>query len=277
MNDETKPALVEQELTEQVENSISEIGPPISHPPQIQNESMLERMAMNPDVDVDKFERLMAMQERVMDREAEMLYVKAMIAVQREVEAITRDKLNPNTHSRFASLEAMKKAVVPVYTEHGFALSYGEGETTKEKMVRVTCKVMHLGGHSENFFYDCPIDDAGIKGAPNKTPTHGKASGVSYGERYILKLIFNLTIQDEDDDGNAAGGNLANYEKISESQVNELDAKIRENGIEMAGFMTWLKTDLGCDKIEDIRLKSWRTVNNRIKSAIRYAKNGDKK
>jgi hypothetical protein len=37
------------------------------------------------------------------------------------------------------------------------------------------------------------------------TKTHAMGSGVSYGMRYLLRMIFNLAI-DYDDDGNAAGG-----------------------------------------------------------------------
>ena len=235
-------------------------------PEESQMVSMIERMAMSPDVDVEKLERLMAMQEKMLDREAEQAYTRAMVAVQSNIQAVTRDKINPQTHSKFVSLEAMKKVVVPVYTQEGFALSYGEGESTKENSVRVTCKVMHSGGHSENFFYDCPIDDKGIAGKVNKTPTHGKASAVTYGERYILKLIFNITIQDEDDDGNAAS-HIVEY--IDEDMVNILHSKLTENEIDEKKFYSWLKRDLKVDGLENISMQAYKTVTARIDSAIR--------
>lgn len=231
--------------------------------------SMIERMAMSPDVDVDKLERLMVMQEKMLDRSAEQEYTRAMVAVQNEIRAVTRDKLNPQTHSRFVSLEAIKKVVVPVYTANGFALSYGEAESTKEDNVRVTCKVMHSGGHSENFFYDCPIDDKGIAGKTNKTPTHGKASAVTYGERYILKLIFNITIQDEDDDGNAASQMV---EYITEEMSNILDSKLEENEIDRKKFDSWLKRDLKVNSLEEVSMQAYKTVDARINSAVRAKK-----
>lgn len=249
------------------ENELVEIEPEES-----QMVSMIERMAMSKDVDVEKLERLMVMQEKMLNREAEQAYTCAMVAVQGNIEAVTRDKMNPQTHSRFVSLEAMKKVVVPVYTKEGFALSYGEAESTKENNVRVTCKVMHSGGHSESFFYDCPIDDKGIAGKVNKTPTHGKASAVTYGERYILKLIFNITIQDEDDDGNAASHII---EYIDEDLVNLLHSKLTENEIDEKRFYSWLKRDLKCDSLDDISIQAYKTVNARIDSAIR-AQNKDK-
>ena len=235
-------------------------------PEESQMVSMIERMAMSPEVDVEKLERLMAMQEKMLDREAEQAYTRSMVAVQGEIEAVTRDKVNPQTHSKFVSLEAMKKVVVPVYTREGFALSYGEADCPKENHVRVSCKVMHSGGHSEVFFYDCPIDDAGIAGKVNKTPTHGKASAVTYGERYILKLIFNITIQDEDDDGNAASQMV---EYITEEMANILDSKLEENEIDKKKFNDWLKRDLKVVSLDKVSMKAYKTVDARINSAIR--------
>lgn len=190
--------------------------------------AMIERMVMNPEVDASKMQLILDMKHSEEDRDAEKAYTRAMVRTQKGLRAVTRDKVNPQTRSSYPSLEAMAKAVVPAYTAEGLAISYGEGVTDKQDQIRVTCKVMHEDGHSENFFYDCPVDDKGIAGKVNKTATHGKASGVSYGQRYLLKMIFNVTIQDEDDDGNAAG---KEYEElISDDQYSALTDII--NGIE---------------------------------------------
>ncbi len=231
--------------------------------------SMIERMASNPDVDVDKLERIMAMQEKMLDRESEQEYTRAMVRVQASLTGITRDKHNPQTHSMFVSLEAMKKAVVPAYTKEGFALSYGEGDSGKPDIIRITCKVMHESGHSELFFYDNPVDDKGIKGNVNKTPTHGKSSAVTYAERYILKLIFNLTIQDEDDDGNAAGHMP---EPITEEQSMKIHALITDNDLPMDKFMQHLKSGYKIESIDDIPAEHYKRVIHKINSTIEASK-----
>lgn len=184
---------------------------------------MLSKLASDSSVSADKFELILKMKASEESGSGEKAYIKAMVSVQAEIPAITKDKNNPQTHSKFASVEAIKKIVTPVYTKHGFALSFGEGIPAKEGDIRVTCDVMHEEGHVKHYFYDCPIDDKGIQGKANKTETHGKASGVSYGERYLLKLIFNLAIQDEDDDGNYAGNQL-----ILEDQIDAIEALLLE-------------------------------------------------
>jgi len=242
--------------------------PPATVPattPENQMISMIERMVMNPEVDADKMQKIIDMKNSEEDREAEKAYTRAMVSTQQSLKAVTRDKTNNQTHSNYPSLEAMAKAIVPAYTANGLAISYGEGNCPHEGQIRVTCKVMHEAGHSENFFYDCPVDNKGIKGNVNKTETHGKASGVSYGQRYLLKLIFNVTIQDEDDDGNAAGNNI---ERISEDQALTIHSMLTDNDLDVAAFESWLSRDLKCHGINNVSVDSYEFVVNQIKAKI---------
>jgi len=244
-------------------------------PPALENNmiSVIERMASNPEVDVEKLERVMAMQITILDREAEQEYTRAMVRVQSGLSGITRDKHNPQTHSMFVSLEAMKKAVVPSYTKEGFALSYGEGDSGKPDVIRITCKVMHSNGHSETFFYDNPVDDKGIKGNVNKTPTHGKSSAVTYAERYILKLIFNLTIQDEDDDGNAAGKNI---ETITEDQCKKIHALVTDNDLGAGRLDKLIKSCYHIDDLSDLPSAQYKSIISKINTAIEAKRESEK-
>lgn len=49
-----------------------------------------------------------------------------------------------------------------------------------------------------------PADGKGAKGGDVMTKTHAAGSAMSYGQRYLLKMIFNLAVGD-DDDGQKAG------------------------------------------------------------------------
>jgi len=57
--------------------------------------------------------------------------------------------------------------------------------------------------------YTCPpmpADGKGPQGAAVMSKTHATGSALTYAQRYLLKLIFNLAIGDDDDDGNSAAG-----------------------------------------------------------------------
>jgi len=161
--------------------------------------------ALEKGVDADSLEKLLNMQERVLDRQAEQAYSQAMVEVQSKMPVIETNCENPTTRSKYADIGQINKQITPIYTGEGFALSFGEGKPAIESEIRVVCDVMHSQGHSKHYFVDMPLDVAGIQGNRNMTETHGTGSAFTYGRRYLTKLIFNLNTGD-DDDGNSAGG-----------------------------------------------------------------------
>ena len=244
-----------------------EVAIPVSTDPTIAMIHVIERAAVNPDVDIDKMERLMDMQERMMDRNAETEFNQAMSLAQSEVGFVNVDLKNGQTHSKYASYVQMDRALRPVYTKHGFALSFNTEATDKPDMVRVLCYVTHKAGHTRNYSIDMPADGKGAKGGDVMTKTHATGAASSYGMRYLLKLIFNVAIGEDDTDGNIEPEVLPVY--ITENQVNTLHAKITDNKVSMKGFMKWMNSELKVKKLEDIPEKFYKHVDKRIDSAIR--------
>lgn len=211
--------------------------------------AMLERVALNPDVTADKLERLLAIQERVMAKRAEDEFNAAMTAAQSETGRISADASNPQTKSRYATYARLDSVLRPIYTKHGFALSFGEGVTDKQEYVRVICYVSHRGGHTRMYHRDMPADGKGAKGGDVMTKTHAGGAAQSYGMRYILKGVFNVAIGDEDNDGN-------DYERITETQAADLDALIEEVKADRAKFLEYMQIE----KIEDMPAKAFKTA-----------------
>lgn len=166
---------------------------------------MAEQLALNPEVSVDKLEKMLDMQERILDRQAKQDFVAAMVKVQQDIPAIKKGKQNKQTNSSYADLDFINSIIKPIYTREGFSLTFGTDGAVIPETVRIVCDVLHAGGHSKTYTYDAPIDDKGIKGSVNKTATHARASATTYAQRYLVKMIFNITLTDEDDDGNKAG------------------------------------------------------------------------
>mgnify|MGYP000415507327 CR=1 FL=1 len=100
---------------------------------------IIERAAINPEVDIDKMERLMAMKERMDSKDAESLFNKAMTAAQGEMKRVSADAQNPQTRSKYASYAALDKALRPIYTENGFALSFDTEDGAIDGCMRVVC------------------------------------------------------------------------------------------------------------------------------------------
>jgi len=195
--------------------------------------SVIERAALNPEIDVTKMERLLAMQERILDRQAEQAYAQAMMQAQQEMPAVVVNKENKQTNSRYADLEAVNRIVTPIATKHGFSVSFNTDQSPLENHVQIVATVMHTSGHKRVYSYDAPMDDAGIAGKINKTPTHARASSISYGQRYLLKLIFNLTVSGEDNDGNGQtddrGVNVEAIKELGRKEMLEKFLAYQEN------------------------------------------------
>jgi ERF superfamily len=165
---------------------------------------MIERAARDPSIDIDKLGRLLIMRERENARLAEQAFCTALAEAQTEMVPVVADSNNPQTRSRYASYAALDRAVRPIYTKHGFGLTFNTDDAPGLEQARVVCDVCHSGGHTRRYRIDMPVDGKGARGGDVMTKTHAMGSGISYGMRYLLRMIFNLAI-DQDDDGNGAG------------------------------------------------------------------------
>jgi hypothetical protein len=211
---------------------------------------VISKAAGDPSVDVNKLERLMAMHERITEREAEKAFNVSMSACQAEMKQISADATNPQTRSKYATYAKLDSELRPVYTRHGFALSFDEGES-KPEMVRVVCIVSHIGGHSRTYHRDMPADGKGAKGGDVMTKTHAAGAAGSYGARYLLKGIFNVAIGEHDDDGNGAAGG-GNGKRLDENAYADhlaaIDAAADEGALKKAFGAAWS----AAEKINDI-------------------------
>ena len=247
-----------------------EIAIPMSNDPAIAMIQVIERIALNPEVDVDKMEKVMAMQERMMDRSAEAEFNKAMTQVQANMPVIPKDAYNEHTKSYYSKHETIVKAIKPIYTKEGFAISFSESEVpqleNKPRQIKIVGVLRHRSGHSETYFTILPIDDAGIAGTKNKTGVQGTGSTITYGRRYLTCMIFDVATGD-DTDGNAPEVEQRTY--ITEEQVNKLDSKIRENDVSMKGFLTWMNRELKIKSLDTVPDNFYDYVDQQIDKAIK--------
>src|SRR6516165_9520708 len=131
---------------------------------------MVERVIRDPSIDIARLQQILEMKERMDARSAEQAFDVNLNAVQQDLEPVRRDADNPQTRSKYATYKALDQAVRPVYTKHGFGLSFDTGELDKENMVRVLCYVS-CAGHRRTYHIDMPADGKGAKGSDVMTKT----------------------------------------------------------------------------------------------------------
>lgn len=203
-------------------------APMISIDPMV---SMIERVALDPNADIEKLERMLQMKER-MDSAAEMrAFNDAFAKCQREIPTVLRNKRNQQTNSNYADLAAIESAVMPTVNAHGFSMRFFPTASPLEGHYGVDCVVSHECGHTETHHADIPADATGMKGTANKTATHAFGSTMSYGRRYLLAMIWNIATSD--DDGN--GGSQS--KSITSDQFVELQNLIEDSGADLDKFL----------------------------------------
>ena len=195
---------------------------------------MIERAASDPNVDVEKMERLFAMKERAMDRAAEQAFNAAMAQTQAQMGRISADATNKQTGSKYPTYGKLDAALGPIYTALGFALSFSSGDGAPEGCVRVICYVSHSDGHTRTYQADMPNDGKGAKGGDVMTKTHAAGAAFTYGQRYLLKMIFNVAIGEDDTDGNMPA------DTITEEQAMDLEALADDVGANKPAFLKFI-------------------------------------
>jgi len=224
---------------------------------------MVERVASNPEIDADKIQKILDMQLQVMDRTARDEFYAAMNKVQADLPIVTRDAVNAQTQSKYAKIEAIAKAIKPVYTREGFSMSFSQGESGVENHIRIDGVLRHASGHSENTYnIILPVDNVGIKGTVNKTMVHATGSTLTYGRRYLTCMMFNVATED-DTDGNQPF-EPPPIKFISKPQIKQIQEMVEAAGEDMAKLVKWCKAE----SIETIPVNKYATVVKRLNEKI---------
>lgn len=193
--------------------------------------SMIERVALDPNADISKLERMLEMKERMESKAAEQAFNDAFARCQREIPTVLKNKRNQQTNSNYADLAAVEAAVMPTVNAYGFSMRFFPTTSPVDGHYGVDCVVSHAGGHSETHHADVPADATGLKGNSNKTATHAFGSTMSYGRRYLLCMIWNIATADND--GNGSGARKV----ITADQFVELQSLVEASGADLDKFL----------------------------------------
>lgn len=163
---------------------------------------MLERLALSPDVPVDKLEKLIELQERIMRHNAKAEFDGAFAVMQGQIPIITEDGkilVNGALRSKYATNEAIQETVKPILQQHGFSLRF-RNEHLDGNRLKVIGILSHRAGHSEQDEFVCPPDTSG-----SKNDIQAIGSTRAYGQRYTTLALLNIATRGTDDDGRKSG------------------------------------------------------------------------
>jgi hypothetical protein len=230
--------------------------------------AVISRAASDPNVDIDKMERLMAMHERMQDRNARVAYDEAFAEMQPNLPEIDKrgkiiikekggERIIQSTP--YALWDDTNKLIKPILAQYGFALSFRITQTPDK--ITTTAVLSHRGGHRETTDFAASIDATG-----SKNNVQGWGSSFSYGKRYTGTAILNITTKGEDDDGKSA----FDPGTISAEQVAELRSMLKEAKAPEVDFCAYASIET----LEDLPASKFDLAKKRIENRKKGSANG---
>jgi hypothetical protein len=203
--------------------------------------ALIAKAASDPNFDADKMDRLLQMQERLMDRRAVQEFNRAFTEMQPKLPVIDRkgriliqDKQgNVTQNTPYAKWEDIDRVIKPIYTAHGFSLSFKPGVAADGKMT-ITAVLRHVAGHQDEATVTLPYDSSGSK---NNVQAVGSSN--TYGKRYAACDLLNIVTEGQDDDGKAAG----EPEWVTTEQLGELQELMDSVNADRAKFLGFFKIE----------------------------------
>ncbi len=231
----------------------------VSAPPAVANEtaaimSMIEPMATDASISIERVEQTFAFYQRVNADRAKAAFNAALAELQSELPAVVRKGTGHNA-KKYARFEDFIETIRPQLKAHGFSLTHRIEQPTPDRVI-VTAVLAHRDGHEERTAINLPPDASG-----GKTPVHAMASSISYGKRYTGFAIIGVASEDEDDDGKAAGAG----ETIGELELAELKKKIDAVGSDIVEFCRYFKLD----KMDDLPAKEVKRAHQTLDTYAR--------
>jgi ERF superfamily len=221
--------------------------------------AMIERLATNPSLNLEVFDRLLKARHDEEDRAAKRAYLDAKAKAKGELPPILKTRLVDYAHKdgrgrtkyKYEDLFDITQVVDPILAKHG--LSYSHRVTQNGAKITVTCIFSHADGYSEEFPQEGVEDTSGQKSA-NQAVT----STITFMQRATLKQALGLAAG-RDDDG--AGGTSV---QIVSEQANELRQLFEQTG---RSVDTMLKL-IGVDEIDQMNVDQFM----RVRAALNLAK-----
>lgn len=200
---------------------------------------VIERVATDPNADISKLEKMLDMQERVLNRNAAQAFAADMAAMQAEMPRVF--KLAAGHNTTYARLEDINDALRPTLQKFGFCVTFRINQQGLES-VTITAVCSHKLGHSETASMTLPLDKSGSKNA-----VQAIGSTVSYGKRYAMCALLNISTGDD-----------TNGAELGRSQSKPEAPKLEQNPtISDAGFAAALDKiangELSASKLKECR------------------------
>lgn len=144
-------------------------------------------------------DRILAQQRAMIDYQDKLAFNDALQRIQSKLRVIVKDASIPGK-GKFASSKAIDKAIVDYCNEENLNLTFDTEPSNIPDTLNFVCDAV-LGPYSKRYSLPLPVDGSGPKGGGVMNKTDATLAAVTKGKRYLKNMIFNLRIEETDDEG----------------------------------------------------------------------------
>jgi hypothetical protein len=182
---------------------------------------MIEAVAQNPDLPIERLQALMDMKNEQEKKHAEQAFNQSFASAMGEMPDVPKTGHNKHSGQRYSTLDDLIRTARPVLARHGLSLNWTKTHDNGE--IFVTAIVRHAQGHSI-----LTTDKGKPDSGKQMNALQGGGSTETYLKRYTGFSILGLSSGDEiEDDGKSAHGTAT----ITAEQFIELRELIDQAGI----------------------------------------------
>ncbi len=185
---------------------------------------------------------LVDLKHKMDDRAARQAFNRSLVEFKRDAPVVRKTRA-PTSGPAYKYC-AIEDTIAASLNKHGFAYTFPDGTSPSAGMMRVSCKLTHIDGHSESTSIDLPIP---AEMRVNATQKAGAA--LSYAKRYSLCMVLGLRIVGEDNDGHGLTPTPDVIDRtvtpINHEQSAQLFDLIEASGADRVKFFQWASQQAG--------------------------------
>ncbi len=222
---------------------------------------VIQALAVDDRVNVEKLAALMGLQERMEARNAERDFNIDLAAAMAEMPSIRKDgvkDMGAKGQIPYATYEHLDKVIRPIEKRHGFCRIFTTAPLEKPGSL-MTCKLLHKGGHSISSTRYHPPDPG-----PGRSGIQEIGSADSYARRYLTLAIWNIVTVGADDDGHGTG-------LVTDTQLEALTDMVNDCGLDPNALGAFLKF-AGAASIRQIKAQDFDRCMTALRTKLRAKK-----
>jgi len=165
------------------------------------------QQAIESKASVETLERLFTLHKEVKAEQAKQAFVEALTKFQASCPVIEKKKKVLNKDGRtvryiYAPIDSVVEQIKKPLSKNNLSYRWEVERKESEKIshMKVSCKLTHILGHSENSDFEIPIIDSQFMSQPQSY-----ATAQSYAKRYTLLNVLGIATADEDTDATDTG------------------------------------------------------------------------